>query len=59
MPLLTVQNLVMNFGERRILDGVSFRVNKGDKIAFIGDNGARKSTLSKYAKEYTRRTAAT
>ncbi|SRR5574344_767801 len=50
MPLLTVQNLVMNFGERRILDGVSFRVNKGDKIAFIGDNGAGKSTLFKICK---------
>lgn len=47
MPLLTVQNISMSFGERRVLDDVSFRVNKGDRIAFIGDNGAGKSTLFK------------
>lgn len=40
----------MSFGERRVLDGVDFRVNKGDKIAFVGDNGAGKSTLFKIIK---------
>jgi ATP-binding cassette subfamily F protein 3 len=50
MPLLTLNNITMNFGTRRILDGVSFRVNKGDRIAFIGDNGAGKSTLFKIIK---------
>ena len=50
MPLLTLNNITMNFGQRRILDGVSFRVNKGDRIAFIGDNGAGKSTLFKIIK---------
>ena len=50
MPILTLNNITMNYGERRILDGVSFRVNKGDRIAFIGDNGAGKSTLFKIIK---------
>jgi len=50
MPLLTVQNISMSYGERRVLDGVDFRVNKGDRIAFIGDNGAGKSTLFKIIK---------
>ena len=50
MPLLTLNNITMNYGPRRILDGVSFRVNKGDRIAFIGDNGAGKSTLFKIIK---------
>ena len=50
MPLLTVQNISMSYGERRVLDGVNFRVNQGDKIAFIGDNGAGKSTLFKIIK---------
>lgn len=50
MPLLTLDNITMDFGPRRILDGVSFRVNKGDRIAFIGDNGAGKSTLFKIIK---------
>jgi len=50
MPLLTLSNITRNDGPRRILDGVSFRVNKGDRIAFIGDNGAGKSTLFKIIK---------
>ena len=50
MPLVTVDNVSMSFGERRVLDGVSFRINKGDKIAFVGDNGAGKSTLFKIIK---------
>ncbi len=50
MPILTLSNITMNYGPRRILDGVSFRVNKGDRIAFIGDNGAGKSTLFKIIK---------
>ena len=47
MPLLSVQNISKSYGERRVLNDVSFRVNKGDRIAFIGDNGAGKSTLFK------------
>lgn len=50
MPLLTLSDITMIFGERRLLDGVSFRVNKGDRIAFVGDNGAGKSTLFKIIK---------
>lgn len=50
MPLLSVDNIYKAYGERRLLDGVSFRINEGDKIAFIGSNGAGKSTLFKIIK---------
>ena len=50
MPILTLNNISMSYGQRRVLDGVSFRVNKGDRIAFIGDNGAGKTTLFKIIK---------
>ncbi len=45
MPLLSVDNISMDFHGRDLLDKVSFRINEGDKIAFIGNNGAGKSTL--------------
>jgi ATP-binding cassette subfamily F protein 3 len=50
MPILTLNDISMSYGQRRVLDGVSFRVNKGDRIAFIGDNGAGKTTLFKIIK---------
>ena len=34
-------------GVRRILDGISFSVGPGEKIAVLGRNGAGKSTLVK------------
>ena len=45
MPLLSVDNVSINFGDRELLNEVSFRINEGDKIAFIGNNGTGKSTL--------------
>lgn len=50
MPLLTVEDLCVSFHARQLLDGVTFKINEGDKIAFIGNNGAGKSTLFKIIK---------
>ena len=35
------------YGPRRVLDGISFTVTMGEKIAVLGSNGAGKSTLVK------------
>ncbi|ESR22632.1 ABC transporter ATP-binding protein [Lutibaculum baratangense] len=35
------------FGEKRVLDGITFGVGPGEKIAVLGKNGAGKSTLVK------------
>ncbi|HHV59014.1 MAG TPA: ABC transporter ATP-binding protein [Clostridiaceae bacterium] len=44
MPLLKVENLVVNYGSINALKGISFEVNKGEIVTLIGSNGAGKST---------------
>ncbi|WP_422658344.1 ABC-F family ATP-binding cassette domain-containing protein [Paenibacillus sp. EC2-1] len=43
--LLTVDGITKSIEGEKILNNVSFVVNKGDKIAFVGPNGLPKSTL--------------
>lgn len=43
--LLTVDGLSKAIEQDKVLDNVSFVVNKGDKIAFVGPNGLPKTTL--------------
>jgi ATPase components of ABC transporters with duplicated ATPase domains len=43
--ILTVENLTAYEGKNKIINNISFRVNKGDKIAFIGENELAVSTL--------------
>ena len=45
MTLLTVDNLFKKFNSQIILDGVSFTIQGGDRIALVGKNGIGKTTL--------------
>jgi len=45
--MLQVENLTMRIGARVLLDGVSFRVDVGDKVGLVGRNGAGKTTLTR------------
>jgi len=43
--ILDLQNVTMQFGGVKALDGVNFHVNKGEICALIGPNGAGKTTV--------------
>ncbi|MHB9093485.1 MAG: ABC-F family ATP-binding cassette domain-containing protein [Eubacteriales bacterium] len=45
MSVLNVENVSHGFGDRAILDDVSFRLLKGEHVGLIGANGEGKSTF--------------
>ncbi|MDR0697658.1 MAG: ABC-F family ATP-binding cassette domain-containing protein [Tannerella sp.] len=45
--MISVEGLTVEFGGFTLLNGISFVVNKKDRIALVGKNGAGKSTLMK------------
>ena len=44
MPLLEVRDLEKFYGRRKVVDGVSFDVNRGEIVGLLGPNGAGKTT---------------
>ena len=45
--ILTVEHLSKTVDGRKVLDDVTFRVNRGDKIGFVGEDELAKTTLFK------------
>ena len=43
--VIEAKNVSKSFGERKIVDGFSIRVQRGDRIGIVGPNGAGKTTL--------------
>jgi zinc transport system ATP-binding protein len=43
--ILTVRNLAVEIEDEKILNGISFEVERGDVLAIVGPNGAGKSIL--------------
>ena len=45
MAILTVENISFGYGGLQVLQGMTFHVKKGEKVALIGPNGAGKTTV--------------
>jgi len=43
--MLRVERLSLSFGERKVLDDISFTVSRGEKVGLTGANGAGKTTI--------------
>ena len=44
-PLISLQNISLSFGNRKILDNVNFNINEGEILGMLGPNGVGKSTI--------------
>ncbi|QDO92764.1 ATP-binding cassette domain-containing protein [Formosa sediminum] len=45
--VVEANNIVKEYGDKKVLQGVSLHVERDSKIAFVGQNGQGKSTLAK------------
>lgn len=43
--VLEVKEVSKSYGDEKVLKNISFKINKGDKVAVIGGNGVGKTTL--------------
>ena len=44
-PIISLEKISLSFGKRKILDNVSFNINRGEILGMLGPNGVGKSTI--------------
>ncbi|GAB4126694.1 MAG: ATP-binding cassette domain-containing protein [Wenzhouxiangellaceae bacterium] len=47
MPIISLQNVSLAFGDKPLLDGISLSIDHAERVCLIGRNGEGKSTLLK------------
>ncbi len=57
--MINIQNLVKRYGDKNVVDGISFRISEGEIVGFLGPNGAGKSTTMNILTGYLSCTAGT
>lgn len=45
--VMEAQEISKSFGELQVLDKVDFKIHRGERVAFVGQNGQGKTTLAK------------
>ena len=45
--VLALRNIAKSYGDKHLFDGITLKIEGGERIALIGDNGTGKSTLIK------------
>src|SRR5579859_7531223 len=45
--MIVVKNITRNFGAHKAVDNISFTVEKGENVVFLGTSGSGKTTLLK------------
>lgn len=45
--MVSIQNLSVEFSAKSLFDNINYVINRKDKIALVGKNGAGKSTMLK------------
>jgi phospholipid/cholesterol/gamma-HCH transport system ATP-binding protein len=44
-PLVHLENIILRFGEKTVLDGIDLKVYSGDRLVILGQSGGGKSTM--------------
>lgn len=47
VPVIDALDLQRAYGERRVLEGVTLAIRRGERVGLVGDNGSGKSTLAR------------